>query len=102
MSDMKSAVPPYQEHPDVAQQPQQFYPQDTSMQNNQGAIPPQGQQMYGNEMKQVPGGMMPRQQVQYQNATPLQSVGPGPTPVDCPACGTRTLTRVQYESGNTT
>jgi len=106
MSDIKSGVPPYQEHPDVVPQPQQTYQQD--MYNNQGVynnqgIMPQGQQMYGNEMKQAPGGMtMPRQPQQYQNATPLASLGQGPTPVDCPACGTRAMTRVLYESGNTT
>ncbi|MCJ1387094.1 hypothetical protein MMC17_010223 [Xylographa soralifera] len=104
MSDIKSTASAYQHHPDPVQQPQQMYQQDMSMPNNQGAMP-QGQQMYGNEMKQAPGGMMmpqQHQQPQYQTATPLASLGPGPTPVDCPACGTRAMTRVQYESGNTT
>ncbi|MCJ1319025.1 hypothetical protein MMC15_004357 [Xylographa vitiligo] len=104
MADMKPTVPPYQEHPIPLQQPQQAYQQEMSMNNTQGAMP-QGQQMYSNEMKQAPGvAMMPpqHQQIQYQSATPLQSIGQGPTPVDCPACGTRALTRVQYEAGNTT
>ncbi|MCJ1390935.1 hypothetical protein MMC18_003796 [Xylographa bjoerkii] len=103
MSDLKSTAPPYNEQPHMVQQPQQIYQQDMNMQNNQGAMP-QGQQMYGNEMKQAPGGMMmpQQQQQQYQSATPLASIGQGPTPVDCPACGTRAMTRVQYESGNTT
>ncbi|MCJ1435611.1 hypothetical protein MMC27_004985 [Xylographa pallens] len=105
MSDIKSTVPSYQEHPVPVQQPQQIYQQDMSMPNTQGAMPQQAQQTYGNDMKQAPGGnMMPpqHQQIQYQSATPLASIGQGPTPVDCPACGTRAMTRVQYESGNTT
>jgi lipopolysaccharide-induced tumor necrosis factor-alpha factor len=38
----------------------------------------------------------------YQNATPLVSVGMSPTPVDCPQCKARQLTRIEYHSGNTT
>ena len=76
-----------------------------SMHNAQAAMP-QAQQTYGTETKQAPqANVVPQQQhqqIQYQSATPLQSLGQGPTPVDCPACGTRAMTRVQYESGNTT
>ncbi|MCJ1293069.1 hypothetical protein MMC34_004622 [Xylographa carneopallida] len=104
MSDIKSTGPAFQEHYAPVQQPQQAYQQEMSMNNTQAPMP-QEQQQYGNEMKQVQGGvMMPQQHqpIQYQSATPLQSIGQGPTPVDCPACGTRAMTRVEYESGNTT
>jgi lipopolysaccharide-induced tumor necrosis factor-alpha factor len=39
---------------------------------------------------------------QYQNATPLQVLGRGAAPVDCPSCGVRAMTRTNYEVGNTT
>jgi len=42
------------------------------------------------------------QKQQYANATPIQSLGRGSAPVDCPACGQRALTRIQYETGNST
>jgi len=37
----------------------------------------------------------------YQNATPLGSLQQSPAPVDCPRCGVRELTRVEYVSGGT-
>lgn len=43
-----------------------------------------------------------QQQSQYHTSTPIQSLGEGPAPVDCPSCRVRTLTRTQYVSGNTT
>ena len=39
---------------------------------------------------------------QYQTATPLQSLGIAPAPVDCPACRTRHMTRIDYTVGGTT
>ncbi|MCJ1267301.1 hypothetical protein MMC22_007186 [Lobaria immixta] len=43
-----------------------------------------------------------QQQSQYHTSTPIQSLGEGPAPVDCPSCRARALTRTQYVSGNTT
>ncbi|KAE8168222.1 LITAF-like zinc ribbon domain-containing protein [Aspergillus tamarii] len=38
----------------------------------------------------------------YNSATPLHALQRGPTPVDCPICGVREMTRTEAESGNTT
>lgn len=38
----------------------------------------------------------------FKSATPLINLGEGAAPVDCPACGQRSITRVEYETGNTT
>ncbi|KAJ5101367.1 hypothetical protein NUU61_003589 [Penicillium alfredii] len=57
-----------------AQQPQQFY---------------QPQAAYAH-----PSG--------YANATPLQSIQKAPTPVDCPTCGQREMTRTEAVTGKTT
>lgn len=43
-----------------------------------------------------------QQQNQYHTSMPIQSLGEGPAPVDCPSCHVRTVTRTQYVSGNTT
>ncbi|QSZ29780.1 hypothetical protein DSL72_004297 [Monilinia vaccinii-corymbosi] len=38
----------------------------------------------------------------YPTAMPIHSLQGGPTPVDCPLCGVRGLTSVEYHSGMTT
>ncbi|EAW12893.1 uncharacterized protein ACLA_013280 [Aspergillus clavatus NRRL 1] len=38
----------------------------------------------------------------YTMAVPLASLQRGPTPVDCPVCGQREMTRTEPEAGNTT
>ncbi|KAF7166253.1 hypothetical protein CNMCM5623_000010 [Aspergillus felis] len=38
----------------------------------------------------------------YNTATPLHALQRGPTPVDCPVCGQREMTRVEAHSGKTT
>lgn len=38
----------------------------------------------------------------YNTATPLHALQRGTTPVDCPVCGQREMTRVEPRSGNTT
>ncbi|KAL2069871.1 hypothetical protein VTL71DRAFT_14550 [Oculimacula yallundae] len=38
----------------------------------------------------------------YQTATPLASLQGGPTPVDCPVCGVREMTRTEFVSGGST
>ena len=63
-----------------------------------GMIQQDPQPNYGNEVNKAPM----QQMNQYKNATPLASIGQGPTPVDCPSCGVRAVTRVEYQSGNTT
>jgi len=53
----------------------------------------------------APQAYPPQQQQQgqmYQSATPLASLQQGPTPVDCPSCGQRALTRTEFVSGGTT
>lgn len=38
----------------------------------------------------------------YQTAIPIQCLNDGPAPVDCPACGSREMTRTESDVGNTT
>jgi lipopolysaccharide-induced tumor necrosis factor-alpha factor len=38
----------------------------------------------------------------YQNVTPLASLGRSAAPVDCPACGQRSMTRISFLAGNYT
>jgi hypothetical protein len=50
-------------------------------------------------------GAVPQQQQgrnQYATALPLRALQSGPTPVDCPVCGVREVTAVEYVSGSTT
>ncbi|KAL3422057.1 Cell death-inducing p53-target protein 1-like protein [Phlyctema vagabunda] len=39
---------------------------------------------------------------QFQTASPLHALQKAPSPVDCPVCGTRNMTRTEYASGGTT
>ncbi|CAO2658268.1 Nn.00g059910.m01.CDS01 [Neocucurbitaria sp. VM-36] len=80
------------QQPMYAQQPQQYA----------GSPPPQ-QPQSGYMQPQQPG-MPPQQQsgTVYQNVTPIASLGRGPAPADCPACGQRAMTNVAFETGNTT
>ena len=45
---------------------------------------------------------MGTQQSNYQTSVPLASLQNAPAPVDCPNCKTRSMTRVEFHSGNTT
>jgi len=47
-------------------------------------------------------GQQQQAQQRYLNATPIGVLGRGASPVDCPACGKREMTRVTYVTGNTT
>ena len=38
----------------------------------------------------------------YPVTTPLSSLQQGPTPVDCPSCGTREMSRTAFVTGGTT
>ncbi|MCJ1259095.1 hypothetical protein MMC24_006930 [Lignoscripta atroalba] len=129
MADMKSTVPPYQEQPNAGhygqaspmQQttplggipPQHQNPMDIQHQYsyNQGAAPApyQGHYQQGTQpispvqnQNQNQNQNQEKQQHQYKTVTPLHALGPGTAPVDCPACGQRALTRIDYQSGNTT
>lgn len=42
------------------------------------------------------------QQSQYRVGVPLSNLQDTAAPVDCPQCGTRAMTNVSFESGNTT
>jgi len=109
--DMTGQPPIYQDpnQPQMHQyqqpQPQMQYVQTPPPQQPQGAfMPPQPQQQQQLYQQQSHPGMPPAQQsgTVYQNATPVASLGRGPAPADCPACGQRAMTNVAYEIGNTT
>ena len=38
----------------------------------------------------------------YKNVTPVYALSSAPAPIECPACGARTLTRTTLKVGNTT
>jgi len=38
----------------------------------------------------------------YQSAVPLQQLTSTPAPIDCPACGYRMLTKIEYKTGGAT
>ncbi|KAF1351583.1 hypothetical protein EJ07DRAFT_168963 [Lizonia empirigonia] len=81
--------PPQHVAPGLAHQPQSPYEQQ--------------QKAYAAPHPHQPG--MPPQQhsgTVYQNATPIASLGRGPAPADCPACGQRSMTSIAFETGNTT
>ncbi|KAF2027399.1 hypothetical protein EK21DRAFT_102585 [Setomelanomma holmii] len=99
--------PMYAQHPPqqyAASPPPQMHPQASYM-----SPQPTGQVSPGPQHGMPPGmpgqpGMPPQQQSGnvYQNATPIASLGRGPAPADCPACGQRAMTSVAFETGNTT
>lgn len=94
-----------QSPPPMHAQPQQ-YPQQPQSPPPQQAHPQsyeQQQKAYGSAPAAQPG-MPPQQQSGpvYQNATPIASLGRGPAPADCPACGQRSMTNCAFETGNTT
>ncbi|KAJ4376433.1 hypothetical protein N0V83_001717 [Neocucurbitaria cava] len=102
----------YAQQPMYGQQPQQYAGSPPPQQQFASSPPPQ-QQFAGSPAPQHPQsgymqpqqpGMPPQQQsgTVYQNATPIASLGRGPAPADCPACGQRAMTNVAFETGNTT
>lgn len=46
-------------------------------------------------------GRVPPPRNNYQIATPLGSLQQDPVPVDCPICGVREMTRIEFVSGGT-
>jgi lipopolysaccharide-induced tumor necrosis factor-alpha factor len=61
--------------------------------------PQQGQVGGGQVAGQAQGQAQGRT---YQNVTPLASLGRSAAPVDCPACGQRSMTRISFLAGNYT
>lgn len=78
---------------DQSQMQQMGYQQPQMQQQGQYFQPQQQMQA---PMQQQHGGQ------QYQNATPIASLGRSAAPADCPACGQRAMTLVSYEIGNST
>ena len=115
-----SQQPPVYQDPAAAQYNAQHQATQAQYQQQQ-----QYQQQYPSQQPQSPGphdaqahehqqkafgaaaaapGMPPQQPSGpvYQNATPIASLGRGPAPADCPACGQRSMTNCAFETGNTT
>ncbi|KAF2281542.1 uncharacterized protein EI97DRAFT_32459 [Westerdykella ornata] len=92
----KSSAPapaPAPATPSHPQAPPPIYEQ----QSTKMASPPQPIPMH-------PGPLGPQSAYHqaFQTATPLMALNRGPAPADCPACGCRSMTTVQFETGNTT
>ncbi|KAF7595696.1 hypothetical protein BBP40_005140 [Aspergillus hancockii] len=87
-------VPVYEQQPEFYQ-PQPVAPQDAYLHSpvKDPAQMPLPQQYCQPGSGNHPSG--------YNAATPLHALGRGPTPVDCPICGVREMTRSEAESGNT-
>ena len=118
--DVTGQPPNYHHDPNAPQQYQQQQPQFAAAPHPQqpyGSPPPE-QFPHGSPPPQQPAGaymqpqhtagpmpgMPPQQQsgTVYQSVTPIASLGRGPAPADCPACGQRAMTSVAFETGNTT
>ncbi|KAF7125603.1 hypothetical protein CNMCM5793_001842 [Aspergillus hiratsukae] len=95
------APPGLQTHQPAPLVPQNAYmqPQDHIQQQQLAHAQPPAPEYY--KAGAVPGAVM-AQPSGYNTATPLHALQRGPTPVDCPVCGQREMTRVEPHSGNTT
>ncbi|GFF42245.1 conserved hypothetical protein [Aspergillus lentulus] len=80
--------------PNTHIQPLSPLPKDYSQQQQQFAHPPAPEYYAAAPGMGHPSG--------YNTATPLHALQRGPTPVDCPVCGHREMTRAEAHSGNTT
>ncbi|GFG12523.1 conserved hypothetical protein [Aspergillus udagawae] len=74
-------------------QPRSHLPHDHPQQQPLAQLPAPGHYQAGPGMGHPSG---------YNTATPLHALQRGPTPVDCPVCGHREMSRVEAHSGNTT
>ncbi|KAF2760978.1 hypothetical protein EJ05DRAFT_248408 [Pseudovirgaria hyperparasitica] len=85
----------------------QYFQQQPQHTGQYAGSPPAGQ-FAGSPAPQAhtPGAqsqmMQGTEQRQFQNVTPIASLGRGPAPVDCPACGQRAMSSINYEVGNST
>ncbi|KAJ9214258.1 hypothetical protein DTO166G4_4103 [Paecilomyces variotii] len=89
-----------------AQSPPSYETQDREA-SNIDAIEPQTYPAHPDaahtESKQPTGVYRPAVPGQnFTTAIPITSLSRNAAPVDCPACGVRSLTKVSYHSGNTT
>ncbi|RHZ63595.1 LITAF-like zinc ribbon domain-containing protein [Aspergillus thermomutatus] len=103
-----SSIPPpaYEQHPGPeTHQPAPMVPQNAHMQppsplpEHHPQQQPVSQPPVQEYHKAGPGTGRPSG---YNTATPLHALQRGPTPVDCPVCGSREMTRVEAQTGNTT
>jgi hypothetical protein len=88
---------PYVQQPHMTYQQNPGQPQ-MHQQGSYGMPPPQQQyqQQPMQPMQQGGGG------TQFQTAVAIPNLGMGSAPVDCPSCGKRGMTRLEYATGNTT
>ncbi|GIC89450.1 LITAF-like zinc ribbon domain-containing protein [Aspergillus udagawae] len=99
-------LPAYEQHPspethqaapivpqNAHMQPRSHLPHDHPQQQPLAQLPAPGYYQAGPGMGHPSG---------YNTATPLHALQRGPTPVDCPVCGHREMSRVEAHSGNTT
>ncbi|MCJ1344342.1 Nucleobindin-1 [Peltigera leucophlebia] len=63
---------------------------------------PIGQQQPVLQQQQQQQQPLQPQQSQYRVGVPLSNLQDTAAPVDCPQCGTRAMTNISFESGNTT
>jgi hypothetical protein len=64
--------------------------------------PPPQQQQYQQQPMQIQLIVQNTNDSQYKTAVPIPNLGMGSAPVDCPSCGKRCMTRLEYVVGNTT
>jgi len=88
---------PYVQQPHMTYQQNPGQPQ-MHQQGSYGMPPPQQQyqQQPMQPMQQGGGG------THFQTAVAIPNLGMGSAPVDCPSCGKRGMTRLEYATGNTT
>ncbi|KAL7274316.1 hypothetical protein RUND412_002787 [Rhizina undulata] len=104
------AYPP--QEPQGGSQQQQYYPEQNPVQNPQPAYLNQdgavNNRQYSNPVgydSQYPIPVNPTPQLPQQgyiSALPLGSLNRSPAPVDCPLCGQRSMTTINFETGTGT
>jgi lipopolysaccharide-induced tumor necrosis factor-alpha factor len=93
----------YQQQPGMMMQNDPNQQQMHQQQQMYGQPPPQAAMSPGQQPQSMGGGGMPQNDgSQFRTATAIPNLGMGPSPVDCPSCGKRGMTRVSYHAGNTT
>lgn len=97
-----TAAPPLQ--PQYTAAPPQMYPQQQGY--PPGTFPSQQQPYMPPQQQYMPPQPYPQQAVgaprQFHSAVPLAALGQASSPVDCPVCHQRTMTRTSRSIGNTT
>ncbi|KAE9366413.1 hypothetical protein N431DRAFT_351562 [Stipitochalara longipes BDJ] len=83
-------------------QPQAEMSSPPYMVEQPGVQPVQEKSVPQAQQQQQQQAVMATPQNNFASATPLVSLQQGPTPVDCPMCRTRQMTRVEFVSGGTT